>query len=129
MSSGVRPRGRGSPKSKDAETLIERDSGNARRRHKNMGLSGGCICDSKTPRQAAAAMESDKTCDKMEDGAALAVSTGWGRGNLLCLTFGEVECAIKTERAHNSASETNLRIQRPKRFSHCRCGSAVAFSS
>ncbi|MED6124276.1 hypothetical protein PIB30_057423 [Stylosanthes scabra] len=34
------------------------------------------------------AMESDETCDKMEDGAALAVSTGWGRRNLLCLAFG-----------------------------------------
>ncbi|MED6149352.1 hypothetical protein PIB30_061506 [Stylosanthes scabra] len=76
MSSGARPRGRGSPKSKDAKTLIERDSGSARWRHKNMG------------KQQQRAMESDKTCDKMEDGAALAVSTGWGRRNLLCLAFG-----------------------------------------
>ncbi|MED6181696.1 hypothetical protein PIB30_021796 [Stylosanthes scabra] len=68
--------------------LIERDSGSARLRHKNTGLSGGCICGSETPRQAAAAMESDETCHRMEDGAALAVSTGWRRGNLLCLALG-----------------------------------------
>ncbi|MED6121582.1 hypothetical protein PIB30_031563 [Stylosanthes scabra] len=87
---GARSGGRGSPKSKDTETLIEWDSGSARRRHKNTGLSGGCICGSKTPRQAVAAMESDETCDRMEDGAALAISTGWGRGNLLCLALGSV---------------------------------------
>ncbi|MED6211967.1 hypothetical protein PIB30_078610 [Stylosanthes scabra] len=60
MSKGARQGGRGSPKSKDAETFIERDSGGARQRHKNTGSSGGCICSFGTPRQAAAAVESDE---------------------------------------------------------------------